>query len=170
MRIQLFPRRFSDSLRVRAYAESRVWLSLRRAARHVSWVGLRLRRGAIGGQGPGFECQADAWLRGAGLVSVHHIGPTIRTTLDEAAVRLGRAVESQVRARPSGHRPGGEEDRPWRSAADRQYCEWTAERTWEDDGGAVRREPEPRKFPKRLVPLRGRGVPRRARAVSGTRA
>jgi hypothetical protein len=169
MRIQVFPRRFSDSPRVRAYAESRVWLSLRRAARHVSWVGLRLRRGAIDGQGPGFECQADAWLRGAGLVSVRHTGPTVRKTLDEAAVRLGIAVESRVRARLLGHRPDGEEHRPWRSAAvaaDRQYCEWTAERTWEDDGGAVRREPEARKFPKRPVPLRGRGAPRRAHAVS----
>jgi hypothetical protein len=152
MRIEMFPKRFSGSPKVGAYAESRVWLSLQRAARHVSWVGLRLCRRGVDGGGPGFECRADAWLRGAGLVSVSHICPTVRRALDEAAVRLGRAVESQVRARRLGHRATGEDDQVWTSVADHPYCEWAAKRTWEDDGGSVGRESEPRKLPARRAP------------------
>jgi len=52
MRIEVFPQRFSGSPRLRAYAESCVWLSLRRAARLVSRVVHRLRRSTINGQAP----------------------------------------------------------------------------------------------------------------------
>jgi hypothetical protein len=41
------------------------------------------------------------------------------------------------------------DDQAWTSHEDRPHFEWTAERTWEDDGGRVSREPRARKI--RLV-------------------
>jgi hypothetical protein len=59
MRSKVSPRRFSGSPKVRGYAESCVWLSLRRAARLVAWVGLRLRKSTINGRAP-WASVADA--------------------------------------------------------------------------------------------------------------
>src|SRR5690242_14522901 len=97
MRIEMCPRRHGKLSRITAYAESRLWLALRRDARRVAWAGLFIRSCAAGEPRPRFECEADAWLPGVGLVSVKHAAPTVRRTIEEAAARLGHAVEARLR-------------------------------------------------------------------------
>src|SRR5205823_10655877 len=82
---------------LRSYAETRVWLAVRRATRGVSdrrptWVGVTVTRREGGAERPRVACQVDAWLRGAGLVTVRHAAEDTRDAIECASVRLGQAI------------------------------------------------------------------------------
>jgi hypothetical protein len=143
MRIEMSSHRRRKLSRIRARVESRLWLALRREVRQVAWAGLHVRSRAAGGPTPRYECEADAWVRGVGLVSVRHAAPTVRRTVEEAVARLGHAVRARLRQASPGRAAAGDGDRWAGSSADRAYCERTAEQIWEDDGGRPVIRPEP---------------------------
>ena len=59
------------------------------------------------------------------------------------SVRIQAHAEARLRPRRLGRTSQGEDDE-WMSSADRAYCEWSAERKWEDDGGREEVSPGPR--------------------------
>src|SRR5688500_6359583 len=97
MRVEVFSTDFDVSPVTRAYAESRVWLAVRRITRRVSWVGVRLigRPGKAGATR--VVCQIDVWLRGAGLVTVRHTDTNAYVGIECAGVRLKQAIARKLR-------------------------------------------------------------------------
>lgn len=72
-----------------------------------------------------------------GPASGGRIGAAVRNAMNAAAAHLGKTPEAPARPmqRHGRTRRGGG---GWhRSEVGRGYCEWTAERKWEDDGGRV---------------------------------
>ena len=97
MRIEISGNYVELSGVLRAYAESRVGVAVRRAASRLTWVGVRFIRE----RGPAADqrvlCQLDVWLRGSGLVTVRHIDTNPYVAVDCAAVRLEQALVRKLR-------------------------------------------------------------------------
>lgn len=65
------------------------------------------------------------------------IGAAVRNAIDAAAVHLSKAPDTPARpTNPRERRPRGG-DTPHESTVGLAYCDWTAVRKWEDDGGRV---------------------------------
>ena len=124
MRIEIIGRGLEISDALSAHVATRLWVSVGRAADHLSWVGAELSRtvGEVASDAR-FVCRIDAWLRGAGPVSSAHTDVDPGVAVDRAAARLKFAVNQKAR-----------ELAP-RATGDRPCPEWFAERVWEDDGG-----------------------------------
>ena len=107
------------------YVTTRLWVAMGRSASHVSWIGVRLAPATGDTLGERFVCRLDAWVRGAGAVTVAHADQEPRIAVDRAAARLKHAVDRNVVAVAT------------RTSDDRWCDDWHAERVWEDDGGGV---------------------------------
>ena len=80
------------------YAESRVGLSVHRAAGRLSFVGVRLRRDASHLSDSPIDCQLEAWIRGLGIVTARHADPDVYVAIDRAAALLEQAVTRKLQA------------------------------------------------------------------------
>ena len=97
MHIEVFGNGVDVSDVLRTYAESRVWLAARRAARRLSWIGVRLMPQEAHASHPRVVCQINAWLHGIGLVTVRHTDTNAYVGIDCAAVRLEQALIRRLR-------------------------------------------------------------------------
>src|SRR5688572_6709726 len=88
---------------LRMYAEARVGLAVHRAADHLSFVGVRLRRENAQAADSAVQCQLEAWMRGLGVVTARHVDADSYVAIDRAAALLEQAVLRKLReADPAG--------------------------------------------------------------------
>jgi ribosome-associated translation inhibitor RaiA len=97
MRVEFIANEFPVSDVLRTYAESRVWLAVRRAAAHLSWVGVRLISDSRERSDGRVGCRIDVWLRGRGVVTVAHTDVDPYVAIDCASVRLEQALVRKLR-------------------------------------------------------------------------
>jgi ribosome-associated translation inhibitor RaiA len=98
MRFEIFAHGGTVPMELRACAESRVGLAVRRAADRLSFVGVRLRRENAGAADSPVRCQVEAWIRGLGVVTSAHANPDTYVAIDRAAALLEQALLRKLRA------------------------------------------------------------------------
>lgn len=97
MRIDIHAVNLVLSTDLKEYAEARMWQAARRWARRVVWTGMWLVDEPNAAEGLRFSCRLDAWVRGAGIVTVRHLDTDPYVAIDIAAARLEQAIAGRMR-------------------------------------------------------------------------
>jgi ribosome-associated translation inhibitor RaiA len=79
------------------YAESRIGLAVHRAADRLSFVSVRLKTQDNSAPESRAQCQAEAWIRGLGLVTAQYADADSYAAIDRAAALLEQAVLRKLR-------------------------------------------------------------------------
>jgi ribosome-associated translation inhibitor RaiA len=92
MRIDIHAINMALSPDLKTYAETRIWQSARRWSRRVAWTGLWLVQSDEPAEAAKLSCRLDAWVSGAGIVTVRHADNDPYVAIDIAAARLEQAI------------------------------------------------------------------------------
>lgn len=97
MRIDINAINLELSTELKDYSETRMWQAARRWARRIAWTGMWLVDEQNAAEGRRFSCRLDAWVRGAGIVTVRHLDTNPYVAIDIAAARLEQAIAGKMR-------------------------------------------------------------------------
>lgn len=108
MRIDIHPLNVSLSDAQRGYAQRQLWMATRHIRQRVAWLGLWLCDCSVAPKPVRIQCRVDAWVSGAGIVTVKQSGFDLFSAIDVAAARLKQAIDQKIRQHASGDAAGDE--------------------------------------------------------------